>query len=797
MIKNFLKIAFRNLVRYKVYSFINITGLAVGLACFILVILYVCYEFSYESQHKNADKIFSVNVIQQHPKGAFKSSHTMVPLGKTLLEELPEVRDFARIDNAGKHLVTYEDKIFNEDNMIFTDQGLFNMFTIPILRGNQESALKEKFSVVITESGAKKYFGDQDPVSQILMIDNEVPLKVTAVVEDFPSNTHIEADFLISFKTLVELAGDDILNNWVTINLSTYILMPEIEILVEIEEKINKVYLAHNTPEVQTTLKLEKLNRIHLYSEFSSYGDIQYIYIFLAIGILILLIASINFMNLSTSRSTNRANEIGLRKIVGASRSQLIGQFLGESILISFLALFLSLAIVDLVLPLFENITARELFLPALADWNFYGLLLLITIAVGFLSGSYPALYLSSFNPANILRGKKSSGGKDVNLRRLLVVLQFSIAIVLIICTITIGSQIDFMRNKDIGFQKNQIIIVPIYGGDLRNDLETFKHELLNHENIIAAAGSLLLPSKIGMFNNVTWEGAAENESIALIQNKVDYDFLDTYEIKVTDGRNFSREFPSDAINNNREGDSGAMILNEEAVRRFGWDNPIGKKVIQVYGEERYYFNVVGVIKDFHFASLHTKIKPLSLFLRSSNSRYISIKVKPTEIRNTIAYIKDTWNKFNPAYPFEYFFLDETFDRIYQSEEKLQALFNCFSLLSIFISCLGLFGLTAFTTKQRTKEIGIRKVLGASMSSVVGLISREFIWLVFISMVIAWPVAWYIANRWLVSFAYRIEIEIWIFLLAGLLVLMIALLTVSYQSIKAALTNPVETLRYE
>jgi len=797
MISNFLKIAFRNLIRQKVYSFINITGLAIGLASFILIMLYIRFEFSYESHHKNLAKVYRANINQQHPKGVFNSSHTMVPLGPTLLKELPEIKDFARIDNAGKHLVAYKDKKFNEDKIIFTDQGFFGLFTIPFVKGNPESALEEKFSVVITKSIAEKYFGAQDPVLQTLRIDNEIPLTVTAVVEDFPSNTHIKAEFLISFKTIVELAGKDILNNWVTISLSTYLLMPEPANIDEIEEKINKVYLAHNIPEVPTTFRLENLDKIHLYSEFSSYGNIQHICIILTIGILILLIASVNFMNLSTSQAVDRAKEVGLRKVVGANRGQLIKQFLGEGILMTLLALILSLAIVDAILPICKNLFARELNLPSVNDWRFYGLLLLITFEVGFVSASYPALYLSSFNPVHVLKGKKISAGRDVNLRRALVVMQFSIAIVLIVFTIAVGSQLDYMRNRDLGFQKDQIVVVPLSGENLHNDLEPFKNELMKNKNIQAAAGSLLLPSKIGMFNNVTWEGAAGNETIALIQNKVDYDFLDTYEIKLIAGRDFSPDFPSDIIDNDREGNSGAMILNEEAVRRFGWENPIGKKVIQVYGEERYNFTVVGVVKDFHFSSLHTHIKPLSLFLRPHHLKYISIKVMSMDLQNTISYIKETWNKFSSEYPFEYFFLDETFDNIYQSEVKLNTLFNYFSSLGIFISCLGLFGLTAFTTRKRTKEIGIRKVLGATVPNVLGLISREFIWLVIISMVIACPVGWYVVNLWLENFAYQIKVSAWFFLLAGGLTIVIAIITVSFQAIKAAVANPVDTLRYE
>jgi len=801
VLKNYLKIALRNLIRQKAHSFINIAGLAIGLACFIIIMFYIRYEFSYESHHKNADRIYRVNIIQQHPDGEYKLSHSMVPLGKALAEELPEVNDYARLLKAGRILVKYKDKIFYEDNTVFTDPGIFDLFTIPVVSGPMESALSEKFSVVITESIAEKYFGKQNPIGQTLLIgnliDKKISLAVTAVVKDFPKNTHIDADFLISFNTLAEVAGNEFMNNWITVNLYTYILLPENQNLADVENKISNVYRAHCSSEVKKRFELEQFSRIHLYSDVSSFGDIQYIYIFLAIGILILLIASINFMNLSTARSARRASEVGLRKVVGARHWQLIRQFLGESILLSFLALMMALFIVDNILPMVKNLTGQELFFPPLSDWNFYGLLIVITLAVGFLSGSYPALYLSSFPPVSILKGKSGLGRKGSNFRKLLVVVQFTIAITLIICTLSISNQLNFMRNKNLGFQKDQMVVVSVAGGDVRKDIAPFKQALLKNSNITRVTGSLMLPSRIGMYNNVTWEGAADNESIPLMFNRVDYDFLETYGIELVKGRNFSREYSSDILNSNKTKDIGAVILNEEAVRRFGWDNPIGKKVIQVFGDKRYYFNVVGVIKDFHFSSLHNKIEPLSLFLRLNNPRKISIKIEPRNIQSTIAYVKDTWNTFNPGYPFEYYFLDETFERTYQSEEKLQSLFNYFSLLSIFISCLGLFGLASFAAERRTKEIGVRKVLGASISNIILLLSNEFTKWVLFANLIAWPIAYIAMSIWLQNFAYRTSIGIWVFILSGAAAMIIALLTVSYQSIKASTANPVEALRYE
>jgi len=797
MFKNYLKIALRNITRQKTYSFINIAGLAVGLASFILITLYIRYEFSYESHHGNADNIYRVNIIQQHPNGAFKTSSSMIPLGITAAKEFAEIAGFTRVDNAGQTLVTYRDKKFNENKLVFADQGIFDLFTIPVIAGNKEMALSGKFSIVITKSVSEKYFGQQNPVGETLLLDNEDSFTVTAVIEDFPQNTNLSADFLISFNTLNDIAGEDEMNNWISTQLYTFLLIEHNQNIEEVEKNLNELMTAHSSTEVKRSLKLEKFSRIHLYSEVSNTGNIQYIYIFLAIGILILIIASINFMNLATARSSRRANEVGLRKVVGAGKWNLIKQFLGESIIISFLALLMALLIVDLTLPAFQNLTGQQLALPKITDWSFYGLLFIITLSVGFLSGSYPALYLSALPPVSMLRGKSGSGGNDTNLRRILVVVQFSIAIGLIISTLSINNQLNYMRDKGLGFQKEQIVVLPISGGDFRADIEPFKQTLLTNPDIEAVSGSMLLPSNIGFYNNVTWEGAQENESIALIQNQVDYDFIDTYEIEIVKGRNFSPGHSTDLVDYNRADLAGAVLLNEEAVKRFGWQDPIGKKVIQTYGTQRSYFNVVGVFRDFHFASLHHEIRPLNFFLRPSSMRKISIKISPDDVRNTIAHIRETWNRFNPAYPFEYYFLDENFKRMYQSEEKLQSLFSSFSILAIFISCLGLFGLAAFAAERRFKEIGIRKVMGASITNIVLLLSKEFTKWILVANIIAWPLAWFYLNSWLDAFAYRIEISWFTFILAAALALLIALLTVSSHAIKAATSNPVNALKYE
>lgn len=797
MFKNYFKIVLRNFLRQKFYSFINLAGLTVGLTCFILISLYIQYEFSYESIHENLEDIYRVNIIQKQPKGDFKTSYSMVPLAPALVEEITEIKDFARILNSGETLVKFEDNVFYESNVVFTDPGIFNLFTIPVVYGDPHTALSSKNSVVITKSMAEKYFGNKNPVGESIIIDNEDELTITAVVEDFPNNTYIDPDFMISFETIWNYdSAERFMNNWISTQIMSYVLLKGDVNLSEIETKINSLYGRHAIQEVEKKIALEQFRRIHLYSDVSGRGDIQYIYIFLVIGIFMLLIAATNFMNLSTARSAQRANEIGLRKVVGASRWSLAQQFLGESILFSSISMMLAILVVDFTLPYFENITNQELSLPTLSDLNFYGLLLFITIILGLLSGSYPAILLSRFKILTILRGKSTSSSQSEVFRKTLVVIQFSIAIGLITCMLTINDQLDYMQHKELGFQKDQILVLPVRDNDLASEMDAFKHELIKRSDITAVAVSWRLPTRIGNYNNVTWEGASDDESIAIIQNKVGYDFIDTYEMEILLGRNFSREITSDLSNYDNE-NAGSLIINEEAVRRFGWDEPIGKKIIQVYGDKRNYFDVIGVMKDFHFSSLKNKIRPLCFYLEPKNLRNVSIKFKTDNTQELLAFVEEKWKQFNPAYPFDYFFLDQSFDDRYASEEKINKLFGYFSFLAIFISCLGLLGLASHSAEQRRNEIGVRKVLGANVSSIIFLLSKQHIKWILLANIFAWPFAYIYLDIWLDNFAYRIDIIVTPFVLASLAGLMIAILTVSWQVFRAATANPVESLKNE
>ncbi len=808
MFQNYLKITFRNFKRHKGYSFINLAGLSVGMASFILILLFTMYEFSYESHHLNAERIYRVNVEQHLTDQVFRAQTSPVPLAEALYNELPEVIEFTRFQSLRTFLVRHEDQRYYENEVVFTDHGAFDMFTFPLLKGDKTTALKEPNRAVLTEDAATKYFGNQDPIGKSLVVENnligQMSLMVAGVMRNHPRNSNIQSNILISMQSLKDIAPPDAYwNNWISQQLVSYILLSEGYSAAEVEKKINGVFAKHQREDDKRVLKLEQLKRMHLYSAITDTGDIRTIYIFLATGLLILLVACINFMNLSTARSANRAKEVGMRKVVGAIRKQLIQQFFGETLLFSAFSMALALILVYVFLPSLNTLTGQFIRFGGIGRTEIVFSLIGIVVLVGLLSGSYPALFLSAFRPTSVLKGIFKTGRKGSAFRKVLVISQFSITIALIVCTFVLGRQLQFMRNKVLGFKKDQILIITNDSAAGSENIEPLKTALMQNPRILGVCGSLQLPSRIGMYNNVTWEGAPEGEKIELIHNSVDYDFIDTYEIELVAGRNFSPEFPTDHRNTRGARgdnlDAGAVILNEEAVRRFGWDDPIGKKVIQVFGESRFAYTVIGMIKDFHFSSLKEAIQPMNLFLSLDSNRYVSVNLQADDIPETISFIEKTWNKIYPNLPMDYYFLDSVFERQYSSEERLRRLFGYFSALAILIACLGLFGLASFAAEQRTKEIGIRKVLGSSVSGIVGLLSKEFTYLVLVANIIAWPTAYLVSRVWLKSFAYRINInsQFGYFIAAAVLALLIAWLTVSFQAVRAARANPVDSLRYE
>ena len=799
MFKNYLTIALRNIVRNKTYSFINISGLAVGMAACLLILLYVEHELSYDRFHEKSSQIY--RVVYQSPghfyMGRDHVAVTSAPLAPALMNEFPEVIHATRIYKQSLfgrgELLSYEDKRFYENRFYWGDANIFNVFSFPLVRGNPETALQEPHSIVISEKMASKYFGDQEPLGRVLTYDNKHDFIITGIMKDVPDNSHLQFDFLASFSFLQEI--NKYIDNWGNKSYYTYVLLDKNTSRVEFEKKISTLVEKYRGEDFRSENRtpliyyLQSLSSIHLQShlnfEIEPTANIQQIYLFVVIGFIILIIGCINYMNLSTARSVNRAREVSLRKVAGAQRHQLIWQFIGESLILSLIALFLAAVLVELFLPIFNSFIDKNIQSKYFDNPEYLITLLGLGIVVGLIAGSYPAFFISSFKPATVLKGELKSGSKGTLFRNILVVAQFLTSIIFIISTIIIYKQTEYIKYKNLGFNREQVIVIPFRHASISGNPESIKNELLRNPNIRGVTFSSWLPNNIKTLRGpITWEGKDEDAKIDFYHVEVDHDFIDMFEIELAEGRNFSKEYSTDRQE---------YILNETALERIGWETALDKQ-FGLGGSE--VGSVIGVVNDFHFHSLHFEIEPLMITLGEWQS-YISVKTYIHNISETINYLETTWKKYLPEHPIEYFFLDDDFEKMYQSEIRLAKAFRYFTFLAIIIASFGLFCLASFTTEQRTKEIGIRKVAGASVGQIVGLLCKEFIILVLIANVIAWPVAWYAMSRWLENFAYRIDLGLGTFILAGLLALVIALATVSYQAIKAATANPVEALRYE
>lgn len=777
------------------------------MASFILISLFIRYELSYDRYHENAGRIF--RVATESKMHETKTALTSNPMGPELSREFPEIVYAVRIDHVNrKVLIGYEHKYFKEARFYMSDPNVFKVFSFPLVKGNPDSVLKEKYSVVISEIIAEKYFGEGDTVGKSLNFENKLDLHVTGVMRNIPPNSHFRCDFIASFACANEVFWKGYSEDKTQKSLHTYILLREGASVSELEKKLPAFVSRFLAPvlkeyapmkdkipggleNIKFKLFLQALSRIHLHSnlsaELSPNYDIRYIYIFSAVGIFILLIACINFMNLSTAYSGKRSKEVGLRKVLGAQRTQLIKQFIAESVLMSFISLILALIMVEFLLPVFNSFMGENLVSSSYKNLSVFWGLILLTVLVGVASGSYPAFFISAFRPIKVLRGTFRLGAKSL-FRSILLVTQFMITAGLIFSTIVIYNQLNYIRNRRLGFQKEHVIVLPLENeAEVRNYLP-IKNELLKFPDVEIVTGASNVFSRIYSSSPFWWEGAQENESRRVQKLYVDYDFIETFGIEIVEGRDFSKLIVSDK--------SSAFIINESAVKAFGWSSPLGKQIAWAHSR-REKGTVIGVIRDFHFRSLHQKIEPLILLVRNNYFRNMFIKIQSKNIPKALASIKNKWEEFFPARPFEYFFLDDDINRMYASEMKLSQIFRYTSLLAIFIACLGLFGLISYTTEQRTKEIGVRKVLGASVPSIVMLFTREFLGLVVIASIIAWPFAYFSMHKWLQNFAYRSSIGIWMFVLSTSLSLIIALITVSYQSIKAAVANPVDALRYE
>jgi len=786
MLRSYLKTSWRSLLRYKIYSAINLFGLAIGIACSLLIFLWIQDELSYDRFHENSDWIYRVVSESQSDGNVNRIAITPAPLASALIDDFPGIVKAVTLDN-NVFFIRYKNRRFNE-RVFFSDPEFFDIFTLPLIKGDSKTALKEPYTIVISESASNKYFGEDDPLGKILTFDKEWAFKIIGVFKDIPENSHLRFEFLASIMSYKSRYMDQ----WGVSNFHTYVLTSEEFSPERFQDLIPDFVEKYRGSEVRHIYKLQYLlqpiTSIHLHShlkgEVRPNGNMNNIFIFSVIALFILLIACFNYINLSTARYTTRVKEVGIRKVVGAHRLHIIKQFLGESTYITFIALIIAVITAHLLLPIFNSLAGKELGINYIENHELWIFMILIILGISAASGSYPALLFSAFRPANVLKGTECVRMKGHFLRKTLIVVQFAISIIFIVGTLTIHNQLNYVRNKKLGFNKKHVVNIPLYDEDALNKIEIIKNEFLQNSNILSVSASGYGPGGV-VYNQSYWyEGASEDKNLMIQWIAVDHDFLNTYEIELVTGRNFSKQFPSDI--------EQAYILNESAVKEIGWESPLGKQFeINKKG------TVIGVIKDFHFESLHQKLEPMALCVYPGAFEYLAVRIRSGNIPNVLNFMQNKWQNLVPNQVFQFSFLDEDYDNLYRAETRLSKIFSYITFFTIVIACLGLFGLTALITELRTKEIAVRKVLGASITGIAAMLSREFLKLVLAANIIAWPVAWYAVNKWLGNFSYRINLGIWIFFLSGILVLVIAFAAVIYQSIKGAAANPIDLLRYE
>lgn len=808
MFKNYVLIALRNLLKNKTFSIINITGLAIGLACFLLIALFVLDELSYDKYNDKADRIYRVNARIKFGGADQSNPLSSDMMGEVLKKDYPEVEDYVRIYNAkGAKLIKKGNDYITEYNVAHADSTLFNVFTLPAIAGDTKTALNQPNTVVITEKIAKKYFGTSDAVGKTLETNDNTRTvyMVTAVIKDVPQNSHFNFDFFFSMKNVDYGWGSFIYHNF-----HTYLLLKKGTDYKAFEKNFAQYEDKYVLPQAKQFMHIKSmgdfrsagnileysltpLTQVHLYSglqnEFMPPGNIQYVYIFSAVALFILVIACINFMNLTTARSAKRAKEVGIRKVLGTERKGLIIQFLLESILMALLSMAIAITIAWLVLPLFNNVAGKNMVLASLFSPVILPLLIALPFAVGLLAGMYPAFFLSAFKPIEVLKGKLKLAGGSGGLRSGLVVFQFFASIVLIIGATIIYSQLNYIQTKNLGFSKDEVLIINDAGA-LNNNVYAFKTAITKLTGVQSGTVSSFLPVSSSSRNENIFSKTPSMD----VKNgfdmqlwRVDYDYITTMGMQLVKGRNFSKDFG---------GDSNAVIINETTAKILGYDNPIGKKLYKTSSVSNGEHEIIGVVKNFNFESLKQTVGPLC-FLPGKSTSLVSFKVNQANMPEVMKEVESKWKAMAPGIPYSYRFLDAAFNDMYKEEQRTGKIVLIFSVLAILIACLGLFGLSAFIAEQRTKEIGIRKVLGASVQSIVALISKEFVLLVTVAFVIAVPAAWWAMNNWLQDFAYRVNIQWWVFALAGGIAIGIALATISYQAIKTALMNPVTSLKTE
>ena len=805
MLKNYFKIAWRNLLKNKAFSAINIVGLAFGLASCMLISLYVLDELSFDRYNEKADQIVRVYFKGTMQGGKINESHIMPPVAQALKNDYPEVLQSTRLRQAGSPKVVIGDKQYTGDEMVFADSNFFQVFTLPLIQGDSKTALIEPNTLVITKELAEKYFGRQDPIGKVLNFKgSDIAFKVTGVIEAVPANSSFHFDMFASMAGLEEAKSP----SWMVSEFFTFLVLQKGYDYKKLEAKLPLTVDKYIGPQLKTAmgmtmaefrksgnnigLFLQPLTDMHLRSDFAydlgTPGDIKYVYIFGAVAIIMLIIACINFMNLSTAGASKRAREVGVRKVMGSEKKELVWQFLLESVLLTSIALVLAVIFGLIALPLFNELSGKDLTLQLNAVPTLIPSLLFFGLCVGVLAGSYPAFFLSSFKPISVLKGKFTSDKGSIGLRSGLVVVQFCISIMLMIGTTVVYQQLKYIQNKKLGYNKDQVLVLDTWS--LGKNQEVFREALLADQGVVNVSSSGYIPAGPSNNNNyMVYPDGLNTTLVKTLRYEVDFNYIPTLGMEMAYGRNFSKDFGND---------STGVILNETAAKMLGWGkNALNHTISRRDNEGNIVtFNVIGVVKDFHFRSMHERITPLVMTLGGGAGTMI-VKVQTKDMNNLLARMKGQWDAFKPENAFSYSFLDERFNDTYKAELKTGQILGIFAGLTIFVACLGLFGLAIFTAEQRTKEIGVRKVLGASVMSVTALLSKDFLKLVMIAIVIAMPLAWYGMNKWLEGFEYKIRISWWMLGISGILSMAVAMLTISYQSIKAALMDPVKSLRSE
>lgn len=798
MIKHYLITALRNISRHRGYSIINMLGLTIGMAAFILILLYVRFQLSYDNFHEKSDRIYRVCLEGEISGEYLHAAVVSAPVGPAMAQKFPEVEAFCRLDKSSESIFfRYGEKALYEEGMLYADSSFFQVFSFRLLRGNPQTALSEPFSLVLSEQMAQRYFGDVDPLGKTIRMNNQHDFRITGVVENAPRNSHFSYEMIGSYTSLISLYGTRYMESWGSFGTSTYVVLSPEAAPQRVDERLPGL-MQENMKEVFESLQitinpyLQAITQIHLHSdlvaEIQPTGNMAYVRIFGAVGLFILLIACINYMNLATARSGKRAREVGLRRVVGGNRSQLVQQFLGESVMLSLFALLGALVLVDLFLPSFNDMMDLQLNLDFSQQPVLIPLLLLVVLVVGLVSGSYPAFYLSGFQPIMAIRGARGQRNQLKGLRNGLVVVQFAISVFLMICTGVVYNQLNFIQSKKLGFKKENVMVIPVRGEAMSRNYPMIRNEMQQLSAVVSVAGSSGIPGSGIDGSGYYPEGSDMSHAWIMYNYRTDYHWGETMGLDLLEGR-----WPSEAYGT----DSSAILINQALARKLNWDEPLGKKIFEVAGAEPQPLTVVGMVRDFHIQSLRSQVEPMLLRYHSHEFNYILLRLQAGDLEANIAAVEKKWNQIQAGIPLDFFFLEQNIRQMYQQEVLMGRVFVVFTLIALFIACLGLFGLASFVAEQRTREIGIRKVLGATASGLVIRLNGEFLIWIVVGNLVAIPAAWLVMKYWLESFAYRTEVHLWVILSASLLSSVIALVTVTFQSLRASHANPVEAIKYE